>query len=348
MLDCFNKFKSKMSLIGGSIRSEKINNSRAILNDVFEDDPAFICGVYYWKLNLDDYSKEEPIGMRMYNRKHSNANGVTVKFQTLYNNPVIVGDVLYSSEKDEYYLCTESFDKDGVNFEGELTLCNWILKWQDKNGVILNYPCYDSNTTQYNSGERFNEQITVGTSQHMIQLPADENTVILNTPQRFMLDKNTENPTTFIVTQNDNTSYNFGKKGIVKITLFEHPLNIENDRIDLGICDYFEPNIIDNQDINGLSAQIIYDSLEIKSGGDSQEYKAVFRDNGVEVTNIVPEWNIISDFNNEIDIIIDNETQTIKLSIDNDECIDEDIRLVLSDEGHTVQTSIIIRIGGLL
>lgn len=348
MLDCFNKFKSKMNLIGGSIRSEKINNSRAILNDVFEDDPAFTHGVYYWKLNLDDYSNEDAIRIRMYNRKHSNANGVTIKFQSLYNNPVVVGDLLYSSVEDEYYLCTESFDKDGINFEGELTLCNWILKWQDQNGEILNYPCYDSNTTQYNSGERFNEQITVGTSQHMIQLPYDNNTVVLNTPKRFMLDRNTENPTTFIVTQNDNTSYNFGKKGIVKITLYEHPLDIENDRIDLGICDYFEPNSIDNQNVNGFSAQIIYDSLEIKSGGDSQKYRAVFKDNGIEVINIVPEWNIISDFNDDIDITINNETHIIELSIDNDEHIDEDIRLVLSDAGQTVQASIVLKIGGLL
>ena len=98
--------------------------------------------------------------------------------------------------------------------------------------------CYDNNTTQYNSGESANKQFTIGSSQHSLTLPCDENTVILNNPQRFFLDKNMENPTSFVVTQNDNTSHNFGGKGLVKLTVMECAKNNETDRYDLGICDY--------------------------------------------------------------------------------------------------------------
>ena len=106
-----------------------------------------------------------------------------------------------------------------------------------KDGTILEYPCYDMNSTQYNSGEQPNKNFVIGSSQHMITLPCDENTVELSTPQRFYLDKATVNPTTFIVTQNDTTSHNYGKKGLVKVTVYEHPNNPSVDRPDLGICD---------------------------------------------------------------------------------------------------------------
>ena len=81
----------------------------------------------------------------------------------------------------------------------------------------MEYPCTDINATQYNSGEQSNKQFTVGSSQHMLTLPCDENTVGLSSPQRFFLDKNKESPTSFIITQNDSTSYNYGKKGLVKL-----------------------------------------------------------------------------------------------------------------------------------
>ena len=76
----------------------------------------------------------------------------------------------------------------------------------------------------------------------MITLPCDENTIALSTPKRFILDKNKINPTAFIVTQNDNTSYNYGKRGLVRVTLYEHVFNPHTDRADLGICDYIDIN----------------------------------------------------------------------------------------------------------
>ena len=36
---------------------------------------------------------------------------------------------------------------------------------------------------------------------------------------------------TYIVTQNDTTSYNIGKKGIVRVTLYECERNSDTDRI---------------------------------------------------------------------------------------------------------------------
>ena len=349
-MKCLDKFNKKMRLSGGSLRDENIKNSQELLQETFADDASLALGIYMWTHGMKFYDNKESIQIRLYKRSFSNANGVVVKFQTLINTPIIVGDVIYDSISDEYLICTESFNIDGIHWQGKFTLCNWILKWQNKKGEILEYPCYDINSTQYNSGEQANKQFTIGSSQHMITLPCDENTVILSSPQRFFLDKNTENPTSFIVTQNDTTSYNYGKKGLVKVTLMECASNNATDRIDLGICDYIDKESVKTNNANDVfvsKSVISYNTLIIKSGGDSQTFVGKFFDNnGDEVTDIIPKWDIICDFKDVLEI--DKSENQISIGIDNDDYIDEEFKLVLSDGDGNYSSTLIVQIESLL
>ena len=347
---CLDKFKTKMNYSGGSLRNENILNSKMLLEETFSDDASFTYGMYLWELGIDTYDNKEQIGVRLFDRSFSAANGWTVKFQTLYDNPIVTGDILYDSNKDEYLICTEVFDINSVHWQGKFTLCNWILKWQNKNGEILEYPCHDMNTTQYNSGEQSNRQFTIGSSQHMITLPCDENTVVLSTPQRFYLDKNTDNPTSYIVTQNDTTSYNYSGKGLVKVTLFEYPNNSATDRPDLGICDYINVNTDEACCRKASKAVIDYNTAIIKSGGDSQVFVGKFFDDKEnEITDIVPHWTIICDFADKLQTeVFDNY---ISIGIDDDSYIDEEFKLICSDKNDESAISpdtLIIKIESLL
>lgn len=349
-MNCLDKFNKKMRLCGGSIRNENIKSSRELLEETFADDASYVFGIYMWELGLKSYEDRESIPIRLYKRSFSNANGVMVKFQTLIRCPIIVGDIVYDSNVDEYLICTESFNIDGIHWQGKFTLCNWILKWQNKNGDILEYPCHDINSTQYNSGEQSNRQFTIGSSQHMITLPCDENTIKLSSPQRFFLDKNKDNPTSFIVTQNDTTAYNYGKKGLVKVTLMECANNNETDRIDLGICDYIDKNDIKTDNANDVfvsKSVISYDTSIIKSGGDLQKFTGRFFDNEEkEITNIVPNWTIVCDFKDALDIKeFDNQ---IWIGVDDDDYIDEEFKIILSDNNGNYASSLVIKIESLV
>lgn len=354
-MKCLDRFNKKMRLSGGSLRNENIKNSQELLAETFEDDASFNEDIYRWELGIKSYKGKEKVKVRLYNRKFSNANGVQISFQTLIDTPMQVGDILYDSALDEYLLCTECFLIDGVHYQGKVNLCNWILKWQKKDtGEILEYPCHDINSTQYNSGETSNKQFTVGSSQHMLTLPCDENTVVLNSPQRFYVDKNTKNPTSFIVTQNDTTSYSYGKKGLVKVTVMEYAGNSETDRPDLGICDYFEPesirtnnSVVDEMNNVIKQAVIYYDTTVIKSGGDKQVFIGRFYDEyGIEITNIPVKWNIICDFKDVLEVNqFDNQ---IEIGIDNDEFVDEEFKLILSDDSSNYSSTLIIQIESLL
>lgn len=352
----FDKFKHKMSLSGGSLRNERVRDSRLLLDETFADDASFALGVYFWELNKESYENDDALKIRIFDRKFSAAQGVTMKFQTFIDSPVNVGDVAYSSVDDEYLLCTESYKIGDVHWQGKFTLCNWMLRWQDKNGDILNYPCYDINATQYNSGEQSNKQFTIGSSQHILMLPHDKNTVALKTPQRFFLDKNYEIPTVFIVTQNDTTSYNFGKRGIVRLTVMEDAYNVDKDRIDLGICDYKESyvetedkadNSISTHSSISYKSTISYKTTVLKSGGSPQVFTAkFFDDNGVEINGIIPSWKIISDFNDSLQV--EEHDCSIEIAIDDDSCIDEEFKIVLSDSGGNASSSLLVKIGSLL
>ena len=350
-MQCLDRFNKRMSLSGGSLREEYIYSTRELLKETFADDPSFVSGIYFWKLGLKEYQCEPCIKIRLYSRSYSAANGVTVKFQTLYDTPIIVGDIIYDSNKDEYLICTEASDIDGINYKGKFTLCNWILKWQKSDGTILEYPCHNINSTQYNSGEMSNKNFTVGSSQHMIYLPCDENTVALSTPQRFYLDKATINPTSFIVTQNDTTSHNYGKKGLVVVTVMEYPNNSATDRPDLGICDYIEVNT--NNDIcccRMVKAVIEYNTAVIKSGGDSQKFIGKFYDEkGNEVADIVPHWTVVCDFADKL--MVKELDNSISIRIDDDLYIDEEFKIMCSSENDEIEVSpdtLIIKVESLL
>lgn len=353
-MQCLDRFNKKMSRSGGSLRNEYIFSTRELLKDTFADDPSFTNNIYFWKLGLKEYRNESPIDIRLFGRSFSAANGVTVKFQTLYNTPIIVGDIIYDSNEDEYLICTEASNIDNINFKGKFTLCNWMLKWQKKDGTILEYPCYDMNSTQYNSGEQYNRNFTIGSSQHMLTLPCDENTVELCNPQRFYLDKATINPTTFIVTQNDTTSYNYGKKGLIKLTVFEHPNNPTTDRPDLGICDYIDVNancaVEDICCCRASKAVIEYTTDVIKSGGDSQMFIGKFYDDkGNEVKDIVPYWMIVPDISSVLQV--EESGNCLSIGIDDDSYIDEDFKIVLSDgndESNILSDTLLIKIESLL
>lgn len=342
-MDCFDRFKKKMELSGNSLKNEFLLNSRNLMEQVFHDDVSIGEHIYIWKLGLTSYQNEKEISIRFYKRKFSNANGDTVQFQTLRNTPIEVGDVLFDLSNEIYWICTEVFNIDNIHYQGKLTECNWLLKWQLQDGTIVEYPCQDMNSTQYNSGETGNRLLTIGTSQHMLTLPYDENTGSLSSPQRFYLDKNKRNPTTYIVAQNDTTSYNYGK-GLCKVTVSQCAENSKSDRPDLGICDYID--VLNNTSNFSALSKIIYDTNIIKSGGDAQKFIAEFYSENGEKIDISPTWEIICDFKKYLEVKeSDNE---IMIGIDNDDYIDEEFKLILSDGTNETQSSLIIKIDSLL
>ena len=191
----------------------------------------------------ENFLTGETIDLNINRQTKSEVSGYQKEFTSLITVPVQHGDTFYNEDEGLYWICTEVMCKSGLYYDGKLTRCNNILKWQDENKHIFEYPVFDINSTQYNSGEFGDKTMTLGSSQHLLTIVADENTIALNHGHRFFWDRNTVDPTVFKLTQNDTTAVNYDR-GIVKLTVTEDQYNPKTDSIENWLCDYFKVSTV--------------------------------------------------------------------------------------------------------
>ena len=227
---------------GGNIRQSKINDGKLLMNNQLMTDPSYNPNMVFWQFGVD-VGDLESVPIKTFNEKYSAANGINLQFDALIDSPIVVGDLLYDKRRNLYWICIESFDRDEILCAGKLVRCNYIMKWQDDDKNIFEYPVFEINSTQYNSGEFGDKTMTLGSSQHLITAIADENTIALNHGHRFFWDRNTVDPTVFKLTQNDTTAMNYDK-GLVKITVTEDQYNPKTDSIENWLCDYFKVSTV--------------------------------------------------------------------------------------------------------
>ena len=304
----FAHMKTMIDLCGGNIRQTKINEARFIYEHEFDKDisyqPNFMMCVGV------DADHELPI--RTWHDRYSAANGFTCQFATKLTDKVVVGDLLYDFSNDRYWLCEESYNKDEVYWQGKLTRCNELrMRWQDKDKNVLEYPVFAINSTQYNSGESGDKTIVLGSSQHLITIIADKNTLALNHGKRFFWDRYSPDviPTVFRITQNDTTT-KFYDKGLLQITCMEDQFNPNTDSIENWICDYFD-----------VDKQVVI----IHSGS------ADIRIGGIKTLRVETEQEITWMIDDATGITLTPSGNTIKVKCDNDMSLINQTRVLTAE-----------------
>ena len=321
---------SRMKLDGNSIRQSKINDAKRLMEHQLETDPSYNEYFVIWEhdVEADDFV-EQPI--KLYNRKYSSANGYTVQFETLIDRTIPIGTVLYDTDEQIYYLCTESFDKNKILNNGKLTRCNNFLKWQDDSGKVFEYPVFDINSTQYNSGVQGDKVMTLGSTQHMLTITADKNTIALDHDKRFFSDRNVKHPTVFKLTQNDTTALNYDK-GLLHLTITEDEYNPKTDSIENWLCDYIKPN-------STTPIKITYtgDPM-IRVGSSAKTFTAN--------TNETVTWSVDNDFDGNISLIPNSNVCKVKC-IFNENIVNQTFTLSCTDENKNIGMVEITITGGV-
>lgn len=326
----YNRFKIRTNLYGENSRQAKINDARHILNLEFTNDPSYCDTMYLW-IPGENPHKDKHVDIRLFGRKYSSANGNTVQFEMQIGEAANIGNYYYNDETGQCWICTELFYVNEIHYAGKLTLCNWTLKWQTEDGRILEYPCQDINSTQYNSGESGDKTMTLGSAQHMATVQATPDTIALATPQRFFVSRDYKIP--FRVTQNDTVANYYGN-GLCKITLYQDQLR-EEDNTELGICDYRNierPAPPEGQDI---SIQIAGEPF-IKAGYDRDYTAKILDSSGVEVSGVNYQWDVVSDF----EVIQKISGKTINLLVPDEGQIGNTFVLWLTTDIQTISKEI--------
>ena len=308
----YDNFKLRTALDGANSREAKINDARHILALEFTNDPSYCDSMYRWIPGINSHIGDK-IDIRLFGRKYSSANGYTTQFEVQVDDKPDIGDYYFEKELNQYWICTELHNVNHIHVSGKLTMCNWFLKWQNDMGEVIEYPCNDINSTQYNSGEAGDKTMTLGSAQHMATVQATPETIDIRSPLRFFVSRDYSIP--FKVTQNDTVANNYGN-GLCKITLTQDQLNLEVDRPDLGLCDYKEPTPLppEPDETTDLSAVISGKSNLIN--GFSRTYSVEFKDSNGDIKQDVDfTWNVESDFDvqqtisgNQIELSVDDKS----------------------------------------
>lgn len=246
----YENFLLRMNACGNTLREEHIENSKMLLNMTFTDDPSYIPeGVKVW------YS-DRIIHPRIYDYKWKSTTPFQATIQTLINEPFYLGDVVPWGKENGYWMVVGVNNLHGINWEGVLQYCNYRIKFiSPLNGEIREYPISMINATQYGTGEEYKNLISIGSAAHIVYLSCDEHTVLLNNGFRFLLDKNTQKPTAYKLTQVDSTSFANDKGGYLRLSVLEEQFNPKTDNAEKMIADFYE-------DIVGNNTEVIIDETK--------------------------------------------------------------------------------------
>lgn len=164
---------------------------------------------------------------------------------------------VYDKNEDVYWLVNAPVSRNGFYSKLIAWYCKYRLRFiSPVSGEVVEYPIYTINSTQYNSGETDGQKITVGSAQHLIYLPYNEETALIDNGVRFLLDKRTTIPTAYRLTQVDSTSYGFQEQSILQWTVLEDQFSPLTDNKELMVADYYNANVGYELTIDNVGSEI--------------------------------------------------------------------------------------------
>jgi hypothetical protein len=229
--------------------------TRPLFNSGFEDDEFWAYGQDGFQELLDSaigsdvliYDKsiqKEPITVRaIVQNKTSDVYNSTVVRQILCNIGVLKCGQYVECE-GAMWLVSALPDNNRIYEKAVLWKCKHTIRFiSPLTGEIVKYPVYSTNSTQYGTGELEKTYMTVGEDQHLIYIPYNEETIMLDDQFRFLMDKNRENPSAYRITRVDPVSYAVGDEqnedGLIQWAVLQTQFNEATDSEEFMVADYF-------------------------------------------------------------------------------------------------------------
>lgn len=175
-------------------------------------------------------------------------------FKALNREPIDYGD--YIVWDDRYWIVNSRDYDDEVYVRGQMTQCNYKLKWQNESLDIIERWAVFAIVTRYNEGVFKGRQIDDIQSTISVLLPGDDETIKLKRNKRFLADIYTEEPYAWEITQRDVLSNNYsGGRGLITLALSQDLFNDATDNKELMIADYKES--VQKNEIEGSNYLIV-------------------------------------------------------------------------------------------
>lgn len=243
------------------------------------------------------------------------------EFQSLPSQEINIGD--YVEWANSHWIVVTCDSDDEIYKDGKLNQCNYLLKWQNELGEIIERWAVIQSASKYNDGTDSNAVITLGSDQLSIIVPIDSETIKLkkSMSKKFFIDGNTEDPTTYELTGTGNVPDTYNGHGITSWIVKECAYTATEDDLKYGVCNYKAVDIEEDPTTPPENPDEMTDLRVVISGnknlkvGFSRTYTVKFTDeNGNEIDETDWEWNVGADYidvveqnGNEIELLIENE-----------------------------------------
>lgn len=242
------------------------------------------------------------------------------EFQSLPSQVINIGD--YIEWANSHWIVTTCDSDDEIYRDGKLEQCNFLLKWQNELGEIIERWAVISSASKYNDGTTSNNVITLGSDQLSVIIPLDEEAIKLKKSmgKKFFIDSNKEDPTTYELTGTGNVPDTYNGHGITSWIVKECAYTATEDDLKYGVCNY--KSVDNTPEENPDETTVLTDDVKATISGNknlkvgyARTYTANFTDaEGNVVDDVDFSWNIVSDFEvgqtvngNEIELLVEDE-----------------------------------------
>lgn len=140
---------------------------------------------------------------------------------------------------DSKWLITELDANNEIYTSGIMQRCNYLLKWLNKKGEIIEKWCIVEDGTKYLIGEKAEDIMSIGDARIAITISKDEDTIELGRGKRFLVDDiDAETPLAYQITKPNKLFNVYDGQGVFRFILNEVNMT-DDDNVELRIADYF-------------------------------------------------------------------------------------------------------------
>lgn len=253
------------------------------------------------------------------------------EFESMPGQEINIGD--YIEWANSWWLVTTCDYDDELYRNGKLQQCNYLLKWQNELGEIIERHAVILSASKYNDGLAESNVISLGSDKLSINIPLDAEALKLkkSMAKKFFIDNNKEDPTAYLLANTGNVADTYNGHGITHWIVEECAYTASEDDLKYGVCDYISPTAPPEEDDKTtiLSAKIV-GNTNLKIGFERTYVASIIDKSGNAVEwDDAYSWNVVS----FVDVDFKTDGNKIKILVENDDFVDEKLKIqVLYDE----------------
>ena len=256
------------------------------------------------------------------------------EFEALPNTEIYAGD--YIQWGRGVWLVQSCSTDDETYKRGQLWECNWIMKWENDDGDIIERWCFASSASKYNEGVEEDKVFILGSDQCKVYMPVDEEVLAVTKKKEmlFIIDNaivgqpriyEAHNPSnvysTFDILRDDDGKIH----GVTDWILKETTYTLTEEERELGVCKHrkkedIDPTPAETSDIIGSNTLPL-----TKAKTYSVDMPQWDKDYFWRVTCAYP-------------VIYEEDGQKIKVRVDDKNAIGSFLKLEVIDYGTVVAT----------